>query len=63
MCGSDITEEDWSDRKHVGIDSIQNFIKFVEKQFSLRIYETQHVPKGSIQKHNDGGVWALIVAD
>lgn len=34
MCGSDITEEGWSVRKHVGIDSIRNFIKFVEKQFS-----------------------------
>lgn len=63
VCVVVILQRKTGDRKHVGIDSIQNFIKFVEKQFSLQIYETQHVSKESIQKHNDGGVLALIVAD
>lgn len=57
MCGSDITEEDWSDRIHVGIDCIQNFIKFVEKQFSLQIYETQHVSK---RKHTKAQRWGCF---
>lgn len=44
MWGNDIIEGDWSDRKHIGIENIQNFIKFVEK-FSLQIYETQRVSR------------------
>lgn len=62
MWGNDIIEGDWSDRKHIGIENIQNFIKFVEK-FSLQIYETACLKKEANKTTMMRGCWALIVAD